>query len=313
MRQSSRPDMTARIGAVTLENPVLAASGCFGAGAEMLGSVDASRLGGVVTKSLSAEPWPGNPAPRLAPLDGGGMLNAVGLQNPGVGDWVARGLPALEAAGVTVVASLWGGTVADFAAAAEGLAPVSARLAAVEVNISCPNLDHGREMFAHVPADAAEVVRAVRPPLRNTALWVKLSPNLPSVVAVAEAVLGAGADGLVLTNTLMGTAIDAETRRFRVAHGTGGVSGPPLRPVALRHVWECARAFPGTPLVGVGGISRAEHAVEFLLAGACAVEVGAAHFADPAAGVKVVRGLARWCRRRGVPAVGELVGAVEGM
>ncbi len=303
--------MTARVGEVVLANPVLAASGCFGAGAELLGTVDASRLGAVVVKSLSAEPWAGNPPPRLAPLEGGGMMNAVGLQNPGVVHWAAHELPTLEAAGISVVGSVWGRTVAAFAAAAAGLAGVAERLAAVEVNVSCPNIERAEDMFAHHPGDAADAARAVRDALGETPLWVKLSPNLASVLPVAEAVLEAGADALVLTNTLVGLSVDVERRRPRVANVTGGVSGPPLRPVALRHVRDCARAFPGTPLVGVGGISRAEHAVEFLLAGASAVEVGAAHFADPAAGVKVAAGLARWCRRHSVSAVGDLVGTLQ--
>lgn len=316
-------DATVRVGDVELHAPVAAASGCFGTGAEMLGTVDAAALGAVVTKSLSPDPWPGNPSPRLVPIDGGGMLNAVGLQNPGVGHWRHEELPRLLAAGVTVVGSIWGRSpgeyeraAAEVAAAADDVAASGpGRFVAVEVNVSCPNLESANEMFAHHVDQTVDLVRRVRRELDavgsavRPALWVKLSPNLPTLVPIATAAADAGADAVVCTNTLIGIAFDTGRRRPALANGTGGVSGPPLRPVALRHVWEVHRALPDVPIVGVGGVASAEDAVAFLLAGASAVEVGAAHLADPHAGLKIARGLRRWCRRHGVRRVAELTGA----
>lgn len=304
-------DLTARIGSVTLPNPVMAASGCFGTGAELLGVVDASRLGAVVTKSLSAAPHAGNPAPRLVPTSGGGMLNAVGLQNPGVDHWVGNELPLLLGAGVRVVGSIWGRTVDEYTDAAGRIAPVAGDLVALEVNVSCPNLESPGDMFAHHPDQAAAVVRAVRARLDPLPVWVKLSPNQPSPVPVARAVVDAGADAVTLTNTLLGMVVDVARRRPHLGNGTGGLSGPPLRPVAVRCVHDVRAAFPSLPIVGVGGISRVEHALEHIMAGANAVQVGAAHFADPQSGVRIVRQLRRWCRRHRVRTLGDLVGAAQ--
>lgn len=302
-----------RVGGVRLDNPVMAASGCFGTGAELLGTVDASRLGAVVTKSMSARPWAGNPPPRLHPV-AGGMLNAVGLQNPGVAAWLEGALPALVAAGVRVVASIWGHTVDDYAAVAAAVAPAGAagHVAAVEVNLSCPNLGAGSaHMFAHDPAATAAVVAAVVAEVGALAVWAKLSPNVTTPVSAAEAAAGSGAAAVVLTNTLIGMAIDDRTLRPVLANGTGGLSGPPLRPVALRMVHEVHAALPTVPIVGVGGISTAGHVVEYLAAGASAVQVGAAHLADPRAGVRIVRKLPRALARCGRRSVADVVGAAH--
>jgi dihydroorotate dehydrogenase (NAD+) catalytic subunit len=324
MRPSARSvDTAVHVGDVSLRSPVAAASGCFGTGAELLGTVDAAALGAVVTKSLSPDPWPGNPAPRLTPIDGGGMLNAVGLQNPGVEHWRRHELPRLVDAGVTVVGSIWGRSPGEYERAAAAVAGAAddvagarpGRFVAVEVNVSCPNLESANEMFAHHVDQTVDLVRRVRRELdavvgaARPALWVKLSPNLPTLVPIASAAVDAGADAVVCTNTLIGIAIDTERRRPVLANGTGGVSGPPLRPVALRHVWEVHRALPDVPIVGVGGIAAVDDAVAFLLAGASAVEIGAAHLADPHVGLKIARGLQRWCRRHGVRRVAELTGA----
>ena len=304
-------DLRTEIGEVVLPNPVLAASGCFGAGAELLGVVDPSRLGAVVSKSMSFAPWEGNPAPRLAPAPGGGMLNAVGLQNPGVEHWAKEELPRLLSAGARVVASIWGTSVDEYIATAKRVGVLAEDLVAVEVNVSCPNLESPGEMFAHSPIHTAAVVRAVKKEVAPLPVWAKLSPNLPSVVEVARAAADAGADALVLVNTLIGLLLDVERRVPLLGNGTGGLSGPPLHPIALRAVYECAQALPGFPLVGVGGVSRPSHAVAFFLAGASAVELGAAHLADPAAGVKLVRSLRRWCRRHKVCTTAELVGTAH--
>lgn len=304
------------VGSVRLDNPVMAASGCFGTGAELLGTVDASRLGAVVTKSMSAQPWAGNPPPRLHPA-AGGMLNAVGLQNPGVERWIADALPRLVDAGVRVVASIWGHTVADFEEVAAAVAAVGDRLAAVEVNLSCPNLGGGgdaasRHMFAHDPAATAAVIAAATAVLGSVPVWAKLSPNVVTPVPAAEAAASAGAEAVVLTNTLIGLAIDARTLRPVLANGTGGLSGPPLRPVALRMVYEVAAALPDVPVIGVGGISTAAHVVEYLAAGAAAVQVGAAHLADPRAGLRIVARLPKALARCGRSSVADLVGAAHG-
>ncbi len=286
----------------------MTASGTAGHGAELARYGDLSALGAVVVKSVSAEPWPGNPAPRLVPVEAG-MLNAVGLQGPGVEAWLANDLPALVATGATVVASVWGRSVEEFAKAAALLAG-AAGLAAVEVNVSCPNIEDRSRMFAHSPSATAEAVDAAG--AAGLARWAKLSPNVADLSEIASAALGAGAEGLTLVNTLLGMAIDTEHRRPALGAGGGGLSGPAARPVAVRAVWECRAAFPTAGIVGVGGVADGADAVELLLAGADAVQVGTATFADPRAAWKVVGGLSRWCRHHQVGAVRELVAAAHG-
>ncbi|MFN2608353.1 MAG: dihydroorotate dehydrogenase [Acidimicrobiales bacterium] len=299
-------DLSATIGSVRLPNPVLTASGTAGHGTELRSYVDLASLGAVVVKSLSAEPWAGNPPPRLHATDAG-MLNSVGLQNPGVAAWLADELPALLASGARVVASIWGLTVAAYERAAALLAGAPPAVVAVEVNLSCPNLDGGRHVFAHSPEATAGAVGATigcgRP------RWAKLSGDVADVVEIAGAALGAGAESLTLVNTVRGLAIDPETRRPVLGAGSGGLSGPAIRPVAVRAVHECRRAFPGAGIVGVGGVSRGVHAVELLLAGADAVQVGTASFADPRAPARVGAELARWCADHGLARVADLVGA----
>jgi dihydroorotate dehydrogenase (NAD+) catalytic subunit len=299
-------DLTTSVGSVSLPSPVLTASGTAGHGAELASYVDLSALGAVVVKSLSAEPWAGNPPPRLHGTDGG-MLNSVGLQNPGVEAWRAHELPALLAQGARVVASIWGLTVAAFERAAALLA--GAPVVAVEVNLSCPNLEGGRDVFAHSPSATADVMSAAAACGRPR--WAKLSGDVTDVTEIAGAALGSGADALVLVNTVRGLAIDPETRRPRLGAGNGGLSGPAIRPVAVRAVHECRMAFPDTGVVGVGGVARGDHAVELLLAGADAVEVGTASFADPRAPARIARELAAWCAGHDVGRVADLVGAAR--
>ncbi len=297
------------MGAVALRTPVLTASGTAGHGAELADHLDLAGLGAVVVKSLAAEPWPGNPAPRVHPT-AAGMLNSVGLQGPGVAAWRARDLPALVARGATVVASIWGRTVAEFAEAARLLRGAPG-VVAVEVNVSCPNLEDRRTMFAHsASATAAAVAAAAAAELPR---WAKLSPNVADLQAIAGAAIDAGAEALVLVNTVLGMAIDPARRTYRLGSGPGGggLSGPAIRPVAVRAVHDCRRAFPDIGIVGVGGVARGVHAAELLVAGADAVEVGTATFADPRAPERVLHELGRWCRRQGVRSVRELVGAVH--
>jgi len=296
------------VGSVALPNPVMTASGTVGHGTEVGEYVDLSTLGAVVVKSLSAEPWAGNPPPRLHET-AAGMLNSVGLQNPGVEAWVEHDLPALEARGARVVASIWGFTVEAYAKAAAMLADISPRLTAVEVNLSCPNIEARKDMFAHSPTATAEVMEATggcRAPR-----WAKLSPNVTDLTEIAAAALGAGAAGLTLINTVMGMAIDVERRRPALGAGGGGLSGSAIRPVAVRAVYDCRSALPEAPIVGVGGVRTGEDAVELLMAGADAVQVGTATFFEPRAPLRVVEELERWCRRHRVTHVRDLRGAAH--
>jgi dihydroorotate dehydrogenase (NAD+) catalytic subunit len=306
--------MAARVGSVSLPNPVLTASGTAGLGAELAPFFPLCRLGATVVKSLSVDPWAGNPAPRLAPL-AAGMLNSVGLQNPGVAAWRARHLPDLDAAGARVVVSVWASSVDGYRAAAAAVAAAAADTAgraivAVEANISCPNVEDRSRMFAHSASAAAAAVAATVDGLRPCALpvWAKLSPNVTDLPAIAAAVVDAGADALTLVNTLMGLALDPATGAPRLGNGGGGLSGPALHPVAVRAVYDCRRALPGVPIVGVGGVATGVDAAELLAAGADAVQVGTATFADPRAPVRVLDELESWCRHHDIRDIQRLRG-----
>ena len=301
-------DLSTRVGSVELANPVMTASGTSGHGAELAAYFDLSELGAVVVKSLSAEPWAGNPPARLVPVDAG-MLNSVGLQGPGVEAWMESELPALAATGARVVASVWGQSVDGYAKAAEMLASAPPAVVAVEVNVSCPNIEDRRRMFAHSPAATAEAVEAAAACLRPR--WAKLSPNVTDLVEIAGAAIGGGAEALTLVNTVMGMVIDPERHRPVLGAGGGGLSGGAIRPVAVRAVYECRAAFPDCPIVGVGGISRGEHVAEMMMAGADAVEVGTATFADPRAPRRVLAEFHRWCTRHNVLKSSQLTGAAH--
>lgn len=301
-------DLASAVGSVELPNPVMCASGTAGHGAELSAFVDLSALGAVVVKSLSVDPWPGNPAPRVHPL-ATGMINSVGLEGPGVAAWLADELPALRRAGARVVVSIWGRSVEDYAAAAEALgANPDETIVAVEVNLSCPNLA-GKKMFAHDAVAAGQVIEATR--AASLPRWAKLSPNTDALVDVAEACAQAGADSVTLTNTLLGLVIDTDSRRPALGGGGGGVSGAGMGPIAVRAVWEVARALPELPIVGVGGVHDADSALQLLMAGASAVQVGTATFADPRATVTVIDALAAWCDDHGVAAIDELIGSAH--
>ena len=308
MSGTNGPDLRTSVGSVELANPVMTASGTAGYGTELGGFVDLARLGAVVVKSLGADPWPGNRPPRVHATTAG-MLNSVGLQGPGVEAWRRDQLPLLDATGATVVASIWGGSVQDYARAAAALAGCPESVVAVEVNLSCPNLDGGQHLFAHDPLASAEVIREVRS--AGLPCWAKLSPNTDRLVEVADAVAGAGAAAVTLVNTLLGMVIDVERRRPVLGAGGGGLSGPAIHPVAVRAVHTVHRALPELPIVGVGGVATAVDAVELLLAGASAVQVGTATFADPRAVGRVLDGLGSWCRDHGVGSVRELIGGVR--
>lgn len=305
-------DLATTVGGLVLRAPVMTASGASGHGAELAPYGPLDELGAVVVKSLSTGPWPGNPAPRLHPLSdpAAGMINSVGLQGPGTGPWLDDDLPALAAAGADVVASIWGDSVDAYRSAADSLAAAPAEVVAVEVNVSCPNTEDGMRMFAHSPSATEAVMAATAGCGRPR--WAKLSPNTPDLVAVAEAATRGGADAVVLTNTLSGLVIDIETRRPVLGAGRGGVSGAALHPVAVRAVYDVREALPDVAIVGVGGVARGVDAVEMLMAGASAVQVGTAIFADPRAPWRVQAELAQWCDRAGVRNLDEVIGAAHG-
>lgn len=305
---AARVDLSTSVASLALASPVATASGTAGHGTELSAYFPLSCLGALVVKSLSAEPWAGNPAPRVHPLPAG-MLNSVGLQGPGIVAWRREHLPDLEQSGALVIVSVWGRTVAEYARAAELLEGLPSCVVAVEVNVSCPNVEAGGAMFAHSPEQTAAAVGAVARCGRPIA--AKLTAGTPQLVAVAGAALQAGAESLVLVNTLPGMAIDLERRRPALGAGGGGMSGAPLHPVAVRAVYDCRAAYPMAGIWGVGGVARGIDAVELLLAGADAVQVGTATLADPRAPLRVRDELASWCAAHGVTAVRELVGAAQ--
>ena len=303
-------DLTTRIGSVTLPNPVMTASGTAGHGVELAPYLDLSALGAVVVKSLKAEPWPGNPPLRVHEV-AGGMINSVGLQGPGVEAWMADELPSLLATGARVVASIWGTTVEEYEKAASLLADAPSNVVAVEVNLSCPNTHAGRQMFAHDAGATAEAIASTEACGRPR--WAKLSPNVTELAPIAEAAQRAGAEAVTLINTVLGMAIDPATRSYRLGSGAagGGVSGSAVHAIAVRAVHDVHRALPSLPIIGVGGVSDGETAAELLVAGASAVQVGTATFADPHAPERVLQGLRRWLEHQGERRVTDVVGSVR--
>ncbi|MFN2389800.1 MAG: dihydroorotate dehydrogenase [Actinomycetota bacterium] len=304
------PQLGITLAGVELANPVLVASGTFGAGREGSAFVDLSKLGGVIVKSMTITPWKGKPTPRMCETPSG-MLNAIGIQNKGVDHFMAEDLPWLLKRGAKVFASIAGNTVEDFVRVSNKLRTGARGIAGVEVNISCPNLEDRNNMFAHSAASTAEVMEGVKGALKRVPVYAKLSPNVTSLTDIADAALGAGADGLSLVNTVFGMAIDIEARKPRLAGTVGGLSGPAIRPIAVRAVHEVHRAFPHVPLIGQGGIATAGDALELILAGASAVAVGTANFANPRAAMEVAAGIHRYMARHGVEQIGDLVGALK--
>jgi dihydroorotate dehydrogenase (NAD+) catalytic subunit len=296
-------DTRVRVGSTELPSPVLLASGTAGYGAELAAYVDLSRVGAVVTKSLAPFEWAGNPPPRLHPA-GVGMVNAVGLQGSGVAHWLTHELPPLLDTGARVVASIWGRSVDDYRRAADLLAAAPAGVVAVEVNLSCPNLEGRRGIFAHDIDLSAEVVAATAGCGRPR--WAKLSPNTDRVVDVAGAVHQAGAEAVTLVNTLLGMVIDQDTLRPALGAGGGGLSGQGIHPVAVRVAYDVRVAHPHLPIVGVGGVSTGWDAIELMLAGAAAIQVGTATFGDPRAVVRIEREMVTWATRQRCVSLAEL-------
>ena len=301
-------DLTTHIGEhLVLKNPVMTASGTFGYGLEYADLMDISRLGAIIVKGTTAEPRQGNPYPRMAETPAG-MLNAVGLQNRGVNYFVDKIYPAIRSIDTAMIVNVGGSTVETYVECAEKIAALD-DIPAIELNISCPNVKQGGMGFGLCAASAAEVVRAVRRVYPRT-LIVKLSPNVTDITEIARAVEAEGADAVSLINTLLGMAVDAERRKPILSTVTGGLSGPCVKPIALRMVWQTAKAVR-IPVIGLGGISSWRDAVEFMLAGATAVQIGTSNFVDPTVSLKVINGIAAYCERHGFHHASELVGALE--
>ena len=292
------------LGPLSLKNPITTASGTFGYGLEFTDFVDLSAIGGLCTKGLSLKPHAGNAPPRICETPAG-MLNAIGLQNVGVEAFLSEKLPTLRSLGATVIANVWGDLEEDYVTVVRALEGAEG-IAAVELNISCPNVRQGGMLFGNSPPLTRSLVAKVRAATRRP-LVVKLSPNAPDLVESARAAREAGADVLSLVNTFVGMAIDPESARPRISFGTGGLSGPAIRPLAVRMVYQVAKAMPDVPLMGIGGIAELSDVLEFLAAGATAVQIGTANFKDPGVSGRLVRELADYCEERRVT-VGDLVG-----
>jgi dihydroorotate dehydrogenase (NAD+) catalytic subunit len=300
-------DLSVEFGGLRFKNPVLTASGTFGYGIEFTRFFDISELGGFCTKGLSLEPMAGNAPGRIFETPAG-MLNAIGLENVGVDAFIRDKLPPLEPYDCHVVANILGKSTEEFIRIVEKLDP-QPKVSAYELNISCPNIKQGGMQFGHDPKLTFQVVDAVRG-ATSRPVWVKLSPNVTDITVFARACEEAGADAVTLVNTFVGMAIDVYRRRPMLSNGTGGLSGPAIRPLAVRLVYQVAQAV-SIPVVGIGGISCARDALEFLIAGASAVQVGTANFVDPLTGPRVVEGLRDHCREQGIPAVRELIGSLK--
>lgn len=299
----TNPDMRVKLGELELKNPVVTASGTFGFGTEFSPLLDLGDLGAIVVKGLTLEPRQGNPPPRIVETPAG-MLNAIGLQNPGVELFISEIMPELKRYQVPVIANISGNSIDDYASLAAMLN--HSGVAAVEVNISCPNVKQGGMVFGTEPEQAAQVTAAVR---ANTKLpvIVKLSPNVTDVTVIARSAAAAGADALSLINTLQGMAIDVHAKRPALANTFGGLSGPAIKPVALKMVWQVSQAVD-IPIIGMGGIISTQDALEFIMAGASAVAVGTGNFVNPRVTVEIAAGLEDYCRKEGIEAVSQLAG-----
>ena len=299
-------NLSVNIAGVTMKNPVTTGSGTFGSGEEFSEFVDLSALGAVTTKGVANVPWPGNPTPRIAEVYGG-MLNAIGLQNPGIDVMIERDLSMLQKAGAAVIVNVCGKSEKDYVEVVERLSDQPVDL--LEINVSCPNVKEGGIAFGQDPKALHHITKEVKAKAKQPII-MKLSPNVTDITEMAKAAVDAGTDGLSLINTLTGMKIDIEKRDFVLANKTGGMSGPAIKPVALRMVYQVANAVD-VPIIGMGGISTAEDALEFIMAGATAVSVGTANFMNPAATIDVIEGIKDYMRRHQIEDIQELIGCVK--
>ena len=299
-------NLSVDIAGVTMKNPVTTGSGTFGSGEEFSEFVDLSKLGAVTTKGVANVPWPGNPTPRVAEVYGG-MLNAIGLQNPGIDVFVERDVPYLKTAGATIIVNVCGKSEKDYVEVVERLSDEPVDL--LEINVSCPNVKEGGIAFGQDPKALYEITKAVKAKAKQPII-MKLSPNVTDITEMAKAAVDAGSDALSLINTLTGMKIDIERRDFVLANKTGGMSGPAIKPVAVRMVYQVANAVD-VPIIGMGGIATAEDALEFIMAGATAVSVGNANFINPATTLEVVDGIKAYMERHQINDINELIGCVK--
>lgn len=299
-------NLSVNIAGVTMKNPVTTGSGTFGSGEEFSEFVDLSQLGAVTTKGVANVPWPGNPVPRVAEVYGG-MLNAIGLQNPGIDVFIERDIPYLKKAGATIIVNVCGKSEKDYLEVVERLADQPVDL--LEINVSCPNVKEGGIAFGQNPKALYDITKAVKAKAKQP-IMMKLSPNVTDITEMAKAAVDAGSDALSLINTLTGMKIDVERRDFVLANKTGGMSGPAIKPVAVRMVYQVANAVD-VPIIGMGGIATAEDALEFIMAGATAVSVGTANFINPATTLEVVDGIKAYMERHQIDDINELIGCVK--
>ena len=299
-------NLSVNIAGVEWKNPVTTASGTFGSGMEYAEYVDLNKLGAVTTKGVANVPWPGNPTPRIAETYGG-MINAIGLQNPGLDTFISRDIPFLKQYDTKIIVNVCGKTEEDYVDAVEKLSEQPVDM--LEINISCPNVKEGGIAFGQNPASAERITAAVKKVAKHPVI-MKLSPNVTDITEMAKAVEAGGADAVSLINTITGMKIDINRRTFAVANKTGGLSGPAIRPVAVRMVYQAAQAVK-VPIIGMGGICNADDALEFILAGATAVAIGTANFHDPYATVKTVDGIKAYMEKYGIEDINELIGAVK--
>lgn len=302
-----QPDCRVDVGGLQLNNPVMTAAGTFGYAAEYASFLDLDRLGAIIVKGLSMKPVVGNPMPRIVETSCG-MLNAVGLENIGLAHFIRDKLPFLQTLASPVIVNIYGGCLDDYAELAARLDDIEA-VSGIEINISCPNVSSGGLAFGVEPASAFQVVNAVRK-RTSRPLMVKMTPNVTDITLIAKSVEDAGADAVSLINTITGMAIDVETRRPKLANITGGLSGPAIKPIALRMVWQVVRAVR-IPVVGIGGIVNAGDALEFLIAGATAVQIGTANFLNPEGTLKIIEGITDYLRRHGIRKITDLIGTLD--
>ncbi|WP_026659283.1 dihydroorotate dehydrogenase [Butyrivibrio sp. AC2005] len=298
---------TVNIAGVTFKNPVMTASGTFGSGMEYSEFVDLNRLGAVVTKGVANVPWPGNPTPRVAEVYGG-MLNAIGLQNPGVEVMIERDLPFLKDYDTKVIVNVCGKSTQDYVDVVEKLSDQSG-VHMLEINVSCPNVKEGGIAFGQDPKALFEITKEIKKHAKQPII-MKLSPNVTSIAEMAKAAEAAGSDAISLINTITGMKIDIYRKTFAIANKTGGLSGPAIKPVAVRMVYEASHAV-NIPVIGMGGIANAEDAIEFMLAGATGVAVGAMNFHDPYATLNVIEGIERYMTEQGIDDINDIIGAVK--
>jgi dihydroorotate dehydrogenase (NAD+) catalytic subunit len=304
---SKQPDLRTSIGGIILKNPVITASGTFGYGEEFGSLVDLNRIGAIIVKGLSLEPSKGNKPPRVVETPCG-MLNAIGLENIGIDAFINKKLPFLKTLSTPVIVNIYGKSIDEYARLAE-IIEDNGEIAAIEVNISCPNVKKGGIAFGIKAKSAYKVTKAVRGKTTKT-LIVKLSPNVTDITEIAESAVEAGADSLSLINTITGMAIDINTRRPRLANITGGLSGPAIKPIALRMVWQVAQKVK-VPVIGVGGIFSAEDAVEFFIAGATAVQIGTANFVNPRTTIDIIEGIEKYLTDRNISSLSEIIGTLD--